>query len=74
MEQRLIYFRDIRRLCNDKIAIDATYSRYLCTVIPKRKHYYTDARYDRCNGKNCPMWNKLRTVEKESAYVTRMGN
>ena len=60
IEQRLVYFRDVRKLCSDKIVVDATYSRYLCTAIPKRKHYHKDTRHDRCNGKNCPVWGGLK--------------
>ena len=64
MKQRLIYFRDLRRLCSDKIVVDAASSRYLCTVIPKRKHYHTDTRRGRCNGNNCPIWNGLKKPAK----------
>ena len=59
-EQRLIYFGNLRKLCSDKIVVDAAYSRYQCPVIPKRKHYHTDTRNGRCNGNNCPIWNGLK--------------
>jgi hypothetical protein len=52
MEQRLIYFMDVRKLCSDKIVVDEVYSRYQCPVIPNRN--------GRCNGNNCPIWDGLK--------------